>query len=98
MLSGTSESKKSDYWDVIISRYRSSGLSVSKFSEKEGVKASRLWYWLRKYKRPESSPSNFIELPSPSILRSSALSIDSDESSSRIELELPGGIVLRVWR
>ena len=95
---------KADYWRGMVSRHAASGLSYVAFAEQEGIEKHRLSYWACKFRKsevlnqePSVFKSEFISIapepePEPVVREHSA-----EELVKRMELELPGGIKLRVW-
>lgn len=75
-------------WEELIGRFEQSGLSRKRFCAEASVPVSSLDYWRGKLRRERpAATSGFIELP--------AISTDSGWD---VELELGGGVVLRVRR
>lgn len=69
-------------WVELIDRQERSGVSQQSFCKSEGLSPSNFHKWKRK----------LVEKPSASFI---PVSIQKSQSA-RIELELPGGIILRV--
>lgn len=78
-----------EYKSEIVDRFLSSGLKQQEFSEKEGISRSALYSWVKKRGGASSKASvgKFIDVP-----------LKKPERESQIELELPQGIILRIWR
>ena len=80
-------------WEAIMSRFERSGLGCREFCMAEDLAPSTFWWWRRKLGRPGSAGATvdaavFVELTDD---RPAALVWDA-------ELELGGGVVLRVRR
>ena len=65
----------------VVERYKKSGLRQGEFCEQENISQSALQSWKRKYLGAEAR--KFIELP-------------VEREGGKIELKLPGGIVLMI--
>ena len=78
-----STSNKSEHWREVVSNFESSGLSQSEFSRQQGLAKNRLSYWINKFRecKPKSS---FVELDPKA------------KAKSKVELEFPSGVILRV--
>lgn len=75
-------------WEALIERFEGSGLSRQRFCSEAGLSVSSFDYWRRKLRGERSAARpGFIELPS----------IAAD-SGWDVELELGGGVVLRLRR
>jgi hypothetical protein len=86
--SGASGRTRSD-WEELIEKFERSGLSRQRFCMEGSIPVSSFDYWRRKLRRERSpAASSFIELP-----KVSSLGSDWD-----VELELGGGVVLRLRR
>lgn len=44
-------------WENRIAQYRASGQSAKEWCAANNVKPERLWYWLRRYKTKQDTPS-----------------------------------------
>jgi hypothetical protein len=87
-------SKTEEMFDL-IAQWQGSGLSRSSFAQKHGLSVQKLSYWHKKYTDRASlsvsqSGQSFIEIGSESLN-------GSDDRHPRMELELPGGILLRIY-
>jgi len=75
-------------WEELIGQFERSGLSRQRFCAEASLSVSSFDYWRRKLRREQSSAvPGFIELPSM-----------ATGSGWDIELELGGGVVLRMRR
>ena len=72
----------------LVSRFKSSGQTGSEFCKLEGIGASSLYKWLKRY--GEEPNGSFVEVSS---LESSNMKVEVHHA---IELELPHGIKLRI--
>jgi hypothetical protein len=82
-------------WQVILKRFRKSGLTVSAFCEREKLSPSAFATWKRKLSEMEPHEPRFVELtPPPSPRLAEPI---PHASSGELELSLPGGVVLR-WK
>lgn len=85
--SGPSGRSRSD-WEALVGKFDRSGLSRQQFCAEAAVPMSSFGYWQRKLRRERTAEaSGFIELP--------AIASTSDWD---VELELGGGVVLRLRR
>ena len=75
-------------WREILQRYRTSGLSVREFCGREGVSASSLQRWHARSGR--AAAPRFVELTAPPTSAAAPL------TDWAVELELPGGMRLRL--
>lgn len=83
-------------WQAIMQAFEKSGLTVVEFCEREKISASVFAAWKRRFSESEAAPPGFVELKasastSPSPPRPAA------PATSKFELTLPGGAVLR-WK
>jgi hypothetical protein len=80
-------------WRQILTRFERSGLSVQAFCDREGLSASSFQRWRAKLAAGRDS---FVQLalPTPAEPRAS----DPESIPWNIELELPGDVILRIWR
>jgi transposase-like protein len=74
-------------WRRIVVRQAESGLSVSRFCEREGILEGCFYRWRRRFQETAST-ARFVEL-SPRLLSRGGI---------RAELELEDGVILRVYR
>lgn len=85
--SGPSGRTRSD-WEALIGKLERSGISRKRFCGEASIPMSSFGYWQRKLQRQRTAEaSGFIELP--------AIASRSDWD---VELELGGGVVLRLRR
>jgi hypothetical protein len=73
-------------WHGIIERYRQSGLGINEFCMQEGVTVGTFELWYRRHRRPEHRPGQFVEVKPVSAMA----------GPWAVEVELPGGVRLRV--
>jgi hypothetical protein len=73
---------------AVLGRWRSSGLSADAFAGREGISASRLWYWSKRLSEPSSV--SFVRVPVPDGSRP-----EPRPHEHGIELEV-GGVTVRV--
>jgi hypothetical protein len=85
--SGPSGRTRSD-WEALIEKFERSGLSRQRFCAEATIPVSSFDYWRRKLRRARTAEvPSFIALPSI-----------SSRSDWDVELELGGGVVLRLRR
>jgi len=85
--SGPSGRTRSD-WEALIGKFERSGLSRQRFCAEAEIPMSSFGYWRRKLRGERTTEApGFIELPSI-----------SSKSDWDVELELGGGVVLRLRR
>ena len=87
-----SKSKRS-YWTAaqagaVLERIERSGLSVKRFAEKHGLGVERLYRWKRRLDRGRRGPG-----ASP---RFAEVTISPSAPAGTIEIELTGGVFLRI--
>ena len=80
----------------LVSKYKASELTQSRFCELEGIGLSSLHKWLRKYGSSESIVKSGSRTPGKFVELKDSRSIFAKGSQYQIELELPHGIVLRL--
>jgi len=78
--------RSAEEWQEIFARFARSGLRAAEFCAREGIaKGSfRTWYQRRKPSAPK--PAGFLELSPP----------PGEQRPWEVEVELPGGITVRV--
>ena len=75
-------------WEDVVRRFEQSGLSRRRFCAEAAIAVSSLDYWRGKLRREHpSAVPGFMELPSIPV-----------DSGWDVELELGGGVVLRLRR
>jgi len=78
-------------WRALIERFEKSGLSVSAFCRRAKLSRGTFVVWRRRLaERPGSAPA-FVEWVAPSAAEAEAT------GAGELELQLPGGVVLR-WK
>ena len=83
---GRRRSKEEMY--PIIDHWQSSGLTKQSFCDQQGIAKSVLCYWHKKYKSDQEVPNGFLPIK---------IGDDRSMSSgSKIEIEYPNGVVLRL--
>ena len=84
-------------WAAIIRRYEASGLGSRAFCRREGLAASSFQRWRQRLRgrRTARRRAHFVELVPPQTLPSAVTRTSS--SGWSLELEFPGGVVVR-WR
>jgi len=74
----------------IVEQWQQSGKSQNQFSIENGIRLHTLMYWVKKYRQLQTGHEGFA-----------TVSIDGEPERSpaipRIEVELPGGLVVRVY-
>jgi hypothetical protein len=94
---------RAEFWREIVSGQSSCGMSCRNYCESKGVNYERFLYWQSKFRRLEESPEKSLVKAETNFI-SVANFIDKEEQPvdplkeeySKIELELPYGIKLRV--
>ena len=74
-------------WELILSRFKSSGLSQSSFCRREGIALSSFQKWEGRLKR--RAPVGFTELPAP---------VEVSRRDIELELDLGDGLQIRIRR
>jgi transposase-like protein len=97
------DSGRAAFWRELIERRRRSGLSVAEVCEQAGVSTPSFYQWQRKLRgRGASGPGGHTGRPAASRLIPVRIVADQPSSSGPaaglLEVELPGGIKLRVPR
>ena len=83
---------------AILSRYRASGLGLTRFAQEEGIPAGRLHYWLYQKHRPggRRGSTNGVELVSAPMFQEVKLAACLPPSAGwAVEISLPNGVVSR---
>lgn len=84
------ESKEAAMFDL-VEQWRQSGKSQKQFSEENHIKLWTLLYWVQKYRRSKTPEQGFASLtlaPEPGA---------RSGGNPKIEIELTGGIVVRIY-
>ena len=82
-------------WRRVISRQSRSGLSISEFCRREGIRAQTLSWWRWKLRGAErGTPS--VEAEAPRFLQLDVAGIQAADGGVGVEIVLPGEIVVRV--
>lgn len=82
----------------LVDQWRKSGLTRKAFAQQHGITDSSLEYWCRKrdnkVRRPTIIPPDFVEI-SP---KQESKSEERERTSlGKVELELPGGIKIKIY-
>jgi hypothetical protein len=85
--------RTSEEWKVLFEEQESSGLSQAEFCKVRGISHGTFHWRKKKQKADLRRGGDFIELPTTAV---SAAGIGSINSKGKVELELPGGAVLRL--
>lgn len=81
----------------LLTEYTTSGLSQKEFVEKYDLSFSTFQYWLyRRSKSVRSESGSTARFLPVELVPSPALKARAEESSARIELELPSGVRVRL--
>lgn len=83
------ENKTSTMFEL-VEQWKQSGKSQSQFSSENGIRLHTLGYWVKKYRESQVTHQGFA-----------SLSISGDDrlptAQPRIEIELDGGFVVRIY-
>lgn len=80
--------RSAEQWKTLIQQHSQSGLSLAGFCRKKNLSVSSFHHWRRKL-RPEPEKPGFVEIePQPAI--------EQPHRAWLLELDLPGGINLRL--
>jgi len=80
-------SKESAMFDL-VEKWQKSGKSQKKFSSENNVKCHAFGYWVKKYKQSKSTNPGFASV---------TLTPEPVCSNAKIEIELAGGIIVRIF-
>jgi transposase-like protein len=96
-------SEKEDFWRMIIADQQASGLSARAFCKRDGISESMFYNWRSKLAARDSSPPadttpQLIPVAVSSKTRSPILANgnEPENTSQQIEIQTPGGFMLRV--
>ena len=87
----------------MVQDWKSSGLSRELFAKQHGITFHSLEYWCRKLKRESTEPADSQQAASITSRVPSFIELAHDPVSnsprrlSRVELELPGGLCIRIY-
>ena len=87
------DTRKKDKMYALVDQWKESGLTRSAFSRQIGICERTFYYWCDKQSDQESESSGdpeFIELASKS-------SVSEKSVCPRIEIELTGGVVIKIY-
>ena len=84
---------------TVVERYYSSGLTRRQICQQEGISLSKLNYWIARY-RKQNMPFEGTENPIRAFvpLEGHPLPLQAGDTGYFIELELPEGLLLRIYR
>lgn len=92
-----------DEWMTLLAEYESSGLQQKEFVEKHQLSLSTFQYWLYRKSKTVQAMSNtrqrflpVVALPSPALEARAGEPTAAPLAREPIELELPGGVRLRL--
>lgn len=98
-------SEKEAFWRLILAEQRASGLSARAFCKREGISESMFYGWRGKIAARDSNPASEISKP-PQLIpvavadsaQVSSLPANSqrESASHQVEIQTPGGFMLRV--
>lgn len=75
------------FWQKHVREWRQGGLKQAAYCRKQGFRQSQFGYWVRKTDSPAVQPEQFVEVNRKAV---------SPFPAFTIELEIPGGIRLRL--
>jgi transposase-like protein len=81
------------HWRGLIGRQRANGQSVAAFCKEVGVSTASFYRWKRRLRRPK--PSNGQTTRRPSLVPVRVVN-DGTVSGGKLEVQWPGGVVMRV--
>jgi len=99
VMARRSDPNRAAFWQGLIERRRRSRLSVAQFCEQSGVSPASFYQWQRKL-RAKASPANAA--PDRRACRLVPVRIIADspsgcsDSAGALEIDVPGGIRLRI--
>jgi transposase-like protein len=73
----------------LIKKWKKSGIQQQEFCEQHDLSIHTFYYWLRKYKRAESSGSGFIPVEIQGVK-------PRPEEREEIRIEYPNGVLVRI--
>ena len=91
--------EKRAFWQLAVEMQQESGLTVSKFCEREALNAASFYAWRRKLRRgasqtsPDRSGSGEKAKPSLQLV---PVQVIEDRASAAVEVVSPNGLTLRV--
>lgn len=99
-INAPASQSKSSHWQSIIRQQADSGLTQKAFCHQQGIQLSTFAYWKHRLKSKALSEAH-AELaenqePSPWIEVPNELTSPASHAAWQMELELPGGVVLRI--
>jgi len=78
-------------WEAIIERFEKSGLSAAAFCRREKISKNTFSKWKARLEAGSARRAGFVEL-GPEVISEAAVA-----AHGTLEIELPGGVMLR-WR
>jgi len=99
-----SSSEKEDFWRLAVDEWRSCGLSVKAFCEREGLAQPSFYAWRKKIQRQDGDREKLRsgraeKSPAPGFLPVKVIDersrVVADDCYERIEITTPGGLRLR---
>ena len=81
---------KSQSMSMLVQRWQQSGKTQKQFSEENHIKLATFIYWLQKHRQTKDTESGFASL---------TISPETEVGTivPKIEIELSGGIVVRIY-
>jgi hypothetical protein len=104
-MDSTKRSEKEGFWRLIISEQQASGVSARAFCKREGISESMFYGWRSKIAARDSNPASEISKPPQLIpvavadsaqVSSLPASCERESASHQVEIQTPGGFMLRV--
>jgi hypothetical protein len=77
------------YWQEVVERQQGSGQSIVGFCSQEGIAPASFHAWKRRLRRPRRESANQALVPVQIVS-------DPNADGGRLEVQWPGGVVLRV--
>jgi hypothetical protein len=84
------ELNKTDAMFDLVNQWQQSGISQKEFCALNGIKVATLGYWIKKYKQKQTGYEGFASLS----LGQEPMNHSGDP---KIEIELAGGLVVRIY-
>lgn len=83
------------FWREVIDRQRTSGQSIVGFCAKEGLTAASFHAWKQRLRQPRTCPDDCRRSAKRSLVPVQIVS-DPAADAGRLEIQWPGGVVLRI--
>ena len=90
--------EKEQFWRLVISEQQRSGLSIKEFCKQQAVSEASFYAWRREIRNRDQPPAPLGKTILPvKVTGQPLVPSPSDQRSVDVEIELPRGIVVRLY-